>query len=45
VEKYCKTGQATDENIKRGMRIACWIPRVANAHLEFVMLIAFPLQK
>jgi hypothetical protein len=27
------------------MRIACWIPKVTGAHSEYVLLIAFPLQK
>jgi len=26
------------------MRIACWIPKATNAHSEYVILIAFPLQ-
>jgi len=28
----------------RSMRIACWILKAKHAHLEYVMLIAFPLQ-
>jgi len=27
------------------MRVACWIPKVTNTHLEYVVLIAFPLQQ
>jgi len=27
------------------MRIACWVPKATNTHLEYVILIAFPLQK
>jgi len=27
------------------MRIACWITKPTNAHSEYVILIAFPLQK
>jgi hypothetical protein len=27
------------------MRIACWIPKSTGTHLEYVILIAFPLQK
>ena len=27
------------------MRIACWIPRAAKTHSEYVMLIYFPLQQ
>jgi len=26
------------------MHIACWIPKATTAHLEYVILIAFPLQ-
>jgi hypothetical protein len=28
-----------------GMRIACWIPKATNAHPEYVIIIAFPLQQ
>ena len=28
-----------------GMRITCWIPKAANIHLQYVILIAFPLQQ
>ena len=27
------------------MRIACWVPKATNAHSEYVILIAFPLQQ
>ena len=27
------------------MRIACWIPKATNAHSEYVILIALPLQQ
>jgi hypothetical protein len=26
------------------MRVTCWIPKVTNTHLEYVTVIAFPLQ-
>jgi len=26
------------------MRFACWIPKATNAHSEYLILIAFPLQ-
>ena len=29
----------------RRMRIAYWIPKATNTHLQYVTLIAFPLQK
>jgi len=32
VEKYCRTGQATDENIIRRMRIACWLTKDKYRH-------------
>jgi len=32
-------------NIVRDMRIACWIPKAINAHLEYIMLIYFPLPR
>jgi len=35
----------TDINIKRRMRIACWINKATNTHSEYVILIAFPLQQ
>jgi hypothetical protein len=27
------------------VRIACWIPKAADRHTEYVILIAFPLQQ
>ena len=45
VGKHCTTGQATDDNIIRRMRIACRIPKATNTHSEHVTLIAFPLQQ
>jgi len=27
------------------LRIACWIPKVANTHSNYVTIIAFPLQQ
>jgi hypothetical protein len=44
VEKYCTARQATDGNIIWRMRVACWIPKAAKIHSEYVILIAFPLQ-
>jgi len=43
VEKYCRAGQATDDDIQR-MRISCLIPKATNTHSEYVILIAFPLR-
>ena len=42
--KYCKDGQATDDNIRR-MRIACCIPKATNTLSEYVILIVSPLQQ
>jgi len=27
------------------MRVACWIPKATNTHSEYVILVAFPLQR
>jgi len=35
----------TDDNIIMLMRFACWIPKAANTHSEYVILIDFPLQQ
>jgi hypothetical protein len=45
VEKYGTAGQATDDNIIRRMRIACWITKATNIHWGYVILIAFPRQQ
>jgi hypothetical protein len=45
VEKYCRAGQATDDNIVRRMRFACWIPKATNTHSEYETFIAFPRQQ
>jgi hypothetical protein len=42
VEKYDRARQATDDNIIRRMRIACWITKATNTYSEHVILIAFP---
>ena len=36
-EKLKKKRQATDDNITRRMRIACWIPKATNTHSEFII--------
>jgi hypothetical protein len=45
VEKYGTAKQATDNTIRR-MRIACWVIKATDTHLEYkyVTLIAFPRQ-
>ena len=45
MEKFNTAGQATDDNIIRRMRIACWMPKATNTHSECVILIVFPLQQ
>jgi hypothetical protein len=45
VEKYGTASQATVDNIQRRIRIACYITNTTNAHSEYVILIAFPLQQ
>ena len=45
VENCGKAKQATYDNIIRRMRISCWINKAINTHLEYVILIAIPLQQ
>ena len=45
MEQCGRAGQATDDNIIRRMRSACWIPKATNTHSEYVILIAFPRQQ
>jgi len=40
VEKYCRTWQATDDNIIQGMHFSCWITAATDT-----TYIAFPLQQ
>jgi hypothetical protein len=41
VEKYGTARQATDDNILRRIRIACWITKATDTHSEYVIHIAF----
>ena len=43
VEKYCRVGDVTKDNITRRMHFAWWIPKGTNTHSECVILITFPL--
>jgi hypothetical protein len=43
--EYGTAGQATVDNILRCMRIAYWVTKATNTHPEYVVLIAFLLQK
>ena len=45
MEKYCRTGQATDDNMTLRMRFTHWLTKATNTHSEYVILIAFPLQQ
>jgi hypothetical protein len=45
VEKYGTARQATDDNIIRRMRFACWITKATDTHLVYVIIIAFPRQQ
>jgi hypothetical protein len=45
VEKYDTATQATDNNIIRRMRIACWISKATGTDSEYAILIAFPQQQ
>jgi hypothetical protein len=38
---YDTIWQATDDNIVRFMRVACWITRTTDVNSEYVILIAF----
>jgi hypothetical protein len=41
VEKYGKARQATDDNIIRRMRIACWITKATVTQSEYVIFLFF----
>jgi hypothetical protein len=43
VEKFCRAGQATDNNMAR-LRICCWLPKATDADREYA-IIAFQLQQ
>jgi hypothetical protein len=45
VEKYGRARQATDDNIIRRMRFACWITKATDTHSEYLILIALPRQQ
>jgi hypothetical protein len=44
-KRYARARQATDGNIIRRMRFACWITKATDTHSEYVILIAFPRQQ
>ena len=41
-KKYCRAGQATDDNMAHAH---CWIPMATNTHSGCLNVIAFPLQQ
>jgi hypothetical protein len=41
VEQYGRDRPATNDNIVRRMRFACWITKATNAHSECVILFVF----
>ena len=45
MERRGKDGQATDKNTVRRMRFAFWITKDTDTQSEYVILIAFPLEK
>ena len=45
-KKYSKARQATDDNVMRRMRIACWMRKATNTHTQVVLtFIAFTPQQ
>ena len=42
VETYVQDRVATDINIKMRLRIACWITKTTDTHLEYIILTDFP---
>jgi len=44
LEKYVRARRATDDNIIRRMRIACWISNGTEAHSKNAIIIVFTLQ-
>jgi len=45
LERYCRGGQTTYDNIIRRMRIPCWITEATKSYSEYIIFIAFPLQQ
>ena len=45
VEKCCRSGHATCDDILQRMRIACYIPKATNTESEYVIRIASPQQQ
>ena len=45
VEKYCRAGQAIDDNIIGHMSLPCWMIKATDTHSEYVIFIPFPLHQ
>ena len=45
VEKFCRAGHTTGDNIVWCVRFACQIPKATDIHSEYVILTTFPLQQ
>jgi hypothetical protein len=45
VEKFSTAGEATDGDITRRMRCACWITKAVDTRSECVIIVAFPRQQ
>jgi hypothetical protein len=39
MEKYGTARQATDDNIIRRMRFACWITKATHTHISYLLLL------
>jgi len=44
-EKKGRAEQATDDNVIRRMRVACWMTKATDTHSEYVILDNFPTQQ
>ena len=44
-KKYGAARQATDDNITRRMRFACWIKKAIDTHSEYVIVTVFSQQQ
>jgi hypothetical protein len=44
-KRWSHSGQATDNNITRRMRLACWVTKGTHIHAEYLILLAFPQQE
>ena len=45
MEKPGTVSQATDGNVIRRMRVACWMPKATDKHSEYLIYSAFPWQQ